>query len=97
MIISGNYKDFKEAGVESRGHTAKDQVKDPKSSGEITRGFWTVGRKITVHFNFLAASHSRQGLSSPIKDQIQAHCSGNTVLTTGPPRKSLTVHFKIPF
>ena len=96
MIISGNYKDYKEVGVERRGHTAKDHVKDPKSSGEITRGFCTVGRKITVRFNFSAASRSMQGLSSPIKDQILAHCSGSTVLTTGPPRNSLTVHFKTP-
>ena len=82
--------------MERRGNTAKDHVKDAKSSGEVTRGFCTVGRKITVHFNFLAASCSMQGLSSLIKDQIQVHCNGNTVLTTGPPRKSLTVHFKIP-
>lgn len=79
MIISGNYKDFKEVGVERRGHTAKDHVKDPKSSGEITRGFCTEGRKITVCFNFLATSCSMQGLSSPIKDQIQAHCSGSSL------------------
>ena len=49
-MILENYKDFKEVGEESRGHTAKDYVKDPKSSGEITREFYMVGRKITVLF-----------------------------------------------
>ena len=42
--------------------------------------------QLLSNFFFGPAAH---GLGSPTKDQTHNCCSGSTVLTTGPPRKSI--------